>query len=269
MRWENEGGKPYETRDFSVVNPRYFDYADWRIKHLVDEGMVPAIVGAWRRHDCDAMQSVGAAGLKRHWRNLVARYGAYPVVWIVAGGTADENIRGHGTLSEVAEYLLSVDPYHRPLTFHTVPGKGRRGQSGDANLVNFVMPTGSHYAHTAVSATTLAVLTAARETTPPMPALVGETCYEGHMQQGFQVVQRHIFWMCMLSGAAGHTYGAAGVWHASVEGNPGLANAYDWTTWRDGMSYRGSTELGLGKKLLARYNWWQFEPHPEWADPTV
>jgi len=27
-RWENEGGKPYETRDFSRVNPTYFEYAD-------------------------------------------------------------------------------------------------------------------------------------------------------------------------------------------------------------------------------------------------
>src|SRR5208283_2369845 len=26
-RWENEGGKPYATRDFSVVNPAYFAYA--------------------------------------------------------------------------------------------------------------------------------------------------------------------------------------------------------------------------------------------------
>jgi hypothetical protein len=48
-RWENEGGKPYETRDFSFVNPKYFDYANRRIKHLVDAGIVPVIVGGWGR----------------------------------------------------------------------------------------------------------------------------------------------------------------------------------------------------------------------------
>ena len=32
------------------MNPKYFDFADRRIKHLVDEGMVPAIVGGWHSY---------------------------------------------------------------------------------------------------------------------------------------------------------------------------------------------------------------------------
>lgn len=265
-RWENEGGKPYETKDFSVVNPKYFDDADRRIKHLADTGLVPAIVGAWGRGDCDAMQAVGVAGLKRHWRNLVARYGAYPVVWILAGEIADVTKWGQGLWAEVATYVRGIDPYHHPLTCHTSPGNGRRGASGDVNLIDYDMVGGNHDAPTAMSAKTLAILTSACATTPPMPVLVGETCYEGHMQQGFQDVQRHLFWMYMLNGAAGHTYGAAGVWHASVDGDPGVANIYDWTTWREGMNYPGSTQLGLGKKLLEQYPWSRFEPHPEWVD---
>ena len=107
-----------------------------------------------------------------------------------------------------------------------------------------------------------------------MPALIGECCYEGHMQTAFQDVQRYVFWGSMLSGAAGHTYGAAGVWHASVEGDPGVAGVFggqvfDWTTWKEGMSYPGSTQLGLGKKLLEKYPWWRFEPHPEWVSPGL
>jgi len=103
-----------------------------------------------------------------------------------------------------------------------------------------------------------------------MPVLVGETCYEGHMQQGFGDVQRRIFWQSILSGAAGHTYGSAGIWHAGVEGDHGNWGAwgrqpYDWTTWKEGMNYPGSTQLGLARKLLAQYPWQKFEPHPEWA----
>jgi len=103
-----------------------------------------------------------------------------------------------------------------------------------------------------------------------MPVLVGETCYEGHMQQGFGIIQRHVFWRNMLSGAAGHTYGAAGIWHAGVEGDHGNWGAwdrqpYDWTTWKEGMKYPGATQLGLGRKLLEKYPWWRFEPHSEWA----
>ena len=72
-----------------------------------------------------------------------------------------------------------------------------------------------------------------------MPAMVGECCYEGHMQTAFQDVQRYVFWATLLSGSAGHTYGAAGVWHANVEGDPGIANVYDFTTWKEGMNFPG------------------------------
>jgi hypothetical protein len=103
------------------------------------------------------------------------------------------------------------------------------------------------------------------ERSPTMPVLIGEFCYEGHMQEGAPDVQRHVFWGSMLTGSAGLTYGAAGIWHASVEGNPGTKSIYDFTTWKEGMNYPGSTQLGIGKKLLEQYPWASFEPHPEWA----
>ncbi len=264
-RWENEGGKPYLTKDFSVVNPKYFEFADRRIQHLVEAGIVPAIVGGWGRSDCDGMRTAGVVGIKRNWRNLVARYGAYPVVWILGGEIPEETKWGQGPWGEVIKYLRVVDPHHRMITCHT--GYGRRGSPGDAKVMDFDMVGGNHDATKAVSAVTLAILTSACAKKPPMPVLVGETSYEGHMQQAFQDVQRHEFWMYMLNGAAGHTYGAAGVWHASVDGDPGIANVYDFTTWREGMNYPGSTQLGLGKKLLEQYPWARFEPHPEWAEP--
>jgi hypothetical protein len=266
----NEGGLPYESARFERVNPKYFDYADRRIKHLVDAGIAPAIVGAWGRGDCDSMAAVGPEGLKRHWRYLVARYSAYPVFWILGGEIPNETKWGEGPWAEVATYLRSIDPYRHPLTCHT--GGGRRGAPGDIYVIDFDMVGGSHDERVAVAPETLAILTTARAKEPPMPVLVGETCYEGHMQQGFGDVQRRIFWQNLLSGAAGHTYGAAGVWHAGVEGDPGCASAafggrkvYDWTTWKEGMGYPGSIQLGLCKRLFEHYPWSRFEPHPEWA----
>jgi len=263
-RWENEGGKPYVTRDFALVNPAYFDYADRRLKHLVDAGIVPAVVGAWGRSDCNSMQAIGVAGLKRHWRYLVARYGAYPVAWILAGEIETSTKWSEGPWAEVAKYLRSIDPYHHPLTCHT--STGRRGASGDKLVIDYDMVGGSHGGGEPTTRKTLSIFSEAYARTPPMPVLCGETGYEGHMQFHLQEVQRHVFWMYMLSGAAGHTYGAAGVWHASVDGDPGITPVYDLTTWREGMNYPGSTQLGLGKKLLEQYPWWQFEPHPEWAE---
>ncbi len=266
--WENEGGQPYLAKNLSVVNPKYFEYADRRLKHLANSGIVPAIVGAWGRGDCNSMEAFGVVNIKRHWRYLIARYCAYPVIWILAGEIEDETKWGQGQWAEVAKYVREIDPYKHPLTCHT--GKGRRGAEGDVCLIDFDMVGGNHDERKAVANETLAILTSACAKKPVMPVLCGETCYEGHMQQGFGDTQRHIFWMNMLSGAAGHTYGAAGVWHAGVEGDHGNWGAwdrqpYDWTTWKEGMNYPGSTHLGIGKKLLEQYPWWRFEPHPEWA----
>ena len=258
-RWENEGGKPYLTKDFSIVNPRYFDYADRRIKCLVDAGIVPAIVGGWGRGDCDAMK-VGVDGLKRHWRNLIARYGAYPTVWIIGGESSGPQ------WTEVARYVQETDPYHHVSTIH--PIQSGRSSVTDETVIDFdMLQTGHGDMNVGIAA--IPKLKAAYYRTPPMPVLIGEFCYEEHMQSAFQDVERYVFWASMLNGSAGLTYGAAGVWHASVEGDPGTANIYDYTTWKEGMNYPGSTQLGLGKKLLEQYPWSRFEPHPEWAPGCI
>ena len=42
-RGANEAGFPW-SEDFSSLNPAWFDAADRRIEHLVEVGMVPALV---------------------------------------------------------------------------------------------------------------------------------------------------------------------------------------------------------------------------------
>jgi hypothetical protein len=255
-QWENEGGKPYATKDFTTVNLPYFDYADRRIRCLVDAGIVPAIVGGWGRPDCNSLEA-GVPNIKRHWRNLVARYGAYPTVWIIGGESAGPQ------WTEIARYVQQIDPYGRPSTIH--PGESGRLSVTDESVINFDMLQTGHGDWDAARSA-IPKLKAAYERRPPMPAMIGEYCYEGHMQTAFQDVQRYVFWGSMLNGAAGLTYGAAGIWHMGVEGDPGITPVYDYTTWKEGMNAPGSTQVGLGKKLLAQYPWARFAPHPEWTD---
>lgn len=261
-RWENEGGKPYETIDFSVVNPAYFEHADRRIRHLVDAGMVPVIFGGWGRPQAggkSTLAQVGLDGFKRHWRNLVARYGAYPTIWAVGGEAKDS----YGPWSELAKFVKEIDPLKHPLTYHA-PEHPRQAIKDNAAFDFDMVGIGHNGYQTAAQALEMMKSCLAQE--PARPALCGEACYEGHMQTNFQDVQRHLFWSFMLSGAAGHTYGAAGIWQASVEGDPGIDPVYDWTTWQEAMAYPGSTQLGIGKKLLEQYPWSRFEVRPEWAE---
>jgi len=77
--------------------------------------------------------------------------------------------------------------------------------------------------------------------------------------------------MLMLAGAAGHTYGAAGIWHMGtpeIHGNWGGwgLQPYDLTTWDEGMHFPGSAQLGRNKALLESLPWQQFQEHPEWVE---
>ncbi len=104
-----------------------------------------------------------------------------------------------------------------------------------------------------------------------MPVLVGEVCYEGIMEASRQEVQRFMFWASVLSGACGHTYGANGIWQVNTNALPFGPSPHgrSWgdTPWETAYELPGSRQLGLGKELLMRYDWWRFEPHPEWVEP--
>ncbi len=79
-RGANEAGFPWEP-DYTRLNPAYFDQADLRIAWLARSGLVPAIVGSWGYY----LPLMGLAKIKQHWRHMIARWAAYPVVWCLAG----------------------------------------------------------------------------------------------------------------------------------------------------------------------------------------
>jgi hypothetical protein len=106
---------------------------------------------------------------------------------------------------------------------------------------------------------------------PKMPGLVGEVCYEGIQEASREEVQRFMFWSCLLSGAGGHTYGANGLWQVNTREKPyGLSpHGHSWggPAWEDAAQLPGSRQLGLGKALLMRYSWWKLKAHPELVEP--
>lgn len=64
-----------------------------------------------------------------------ACYGAYPVLWILAGELHNDSKWGVGPWGEVGRYVRSMDPYERPITTHT--GGGRRGHPDDELIVSY------------------------------------------------------------------------------------------------------------------------------------
>jgi len=262
-RWANEGGMPYDA-NYAHINPVYFDSADTRISYLIETGLIPAIVGGWSWH----LPSMGVDKMKKHWRYLVARYGAYPVSWIIGGEAEGPE------WTSIAKYVRSIDPFHRLITLHPYPGSGRKNLSDDEVLDYDMVQTGhggvfgdnSPYgAWQATAANTVSKVMSSHSKIPSMPIVVGEVTYEGHMMTNGPEIQRQMFWSSILSGSSGHTYGAGGIWQMNSDDERGAE--YEFTPWYEAMQLPGSTQLGLAKKLLEEYDWWRFEPHPEWITP--
>jgi len=273
-RGKNEGGFVWEP-GFTRINPAYFDAADARIQALVNHEMVPAIVGSWGYY----YPLMGRDKVRKHWRNLVARYGAYPVVWILAGESAmpyylsshpkeDAEMQRKGW-TEIGKYVRSIDPYGHMITVHPTRS-ARSTEVLDESVIDFDMLQTGHRSWSEAS-NMVAWLSSHVSKTPPMPVLVGESFYEGHQQTNWQDIQRFAFWTNMMNGAAGHTYGAGGIWQMNgttvPHGPSPWGITYENTPWNVAMHLPGSTQMGIGKSILMKYPWWRFQPHPEWVEP--
>ena len=274
-RGANEAGFPWE-RDYARINPAYFDMADLRIQALVEAGLVPCIVGCWGYF----VRWMGVERMRRHWRYLIARYGAYPVVWCLAGEATmpyylsaqpdEDRVLQRGDWTDLARYVRQVDPYGHPVTIHPTSPAAAREQVEDTAVLDLDLLQTGHGDRNSIAPTVECVVrSVGRE--PRMPAVNGEVCYEGILEASRQEIQRFMFWSCLLSGAAGHTYGANGLWQLNGREQPygPSPHGFSWgdIPWDVAYQLPGSRQVGLGKQLLERYPWWQFEPHPEWVEP--
>ena len=279
-RGRNEGGLPYEA-DFSRVNPKWYDFADRKLFALADAGIAPCVIGCWGYY----AYRMGLEKTRRHWRYLVARYGSLPVFWCLAGeatmpfysamfgATADpdEARRQADTQkaiwTDVAQYVRQIDPFGNPLTTHTpVTCAGRDCVEGESLLDFDMLQTG----HNGVDAFpfTLEMVRKAYDRQPIMPVVEGEINFEGVCGQNKDDAQRVAYWLCMLNGVAGFTYGANGLWQINRADQPYGPSPHGATwgncTWDRAVHLPGSTALARFRRLLERYPWHQLEPHPEW-----
>lgn len=278
-RGANEAGFPWE-KEYARIRPEYFDAADARLRYLVEQGFTPCIVGAWGYF----IPWMGVEKAKQHWRHLIARYGALPVVWCIAGeanlpwylakGFPYDDRGQIKSWTEVIRYVRGIDPFHRLVTIHPT-GIGRlsaRNATDDTALLDIDMLQTPHGQREAVPPT-VRTMRESYADKPVMPVINGEASYEMLGDTIPAEWPRAMFWVCMLNGAAGHTYGANGIWQVNRKGqphggsphHPPGSTGYGKIPWDEAMHLPGSRHVALGKKLFEKYQWQNFTPHPEWV----
>lgn len=275
-RQGNEAGTAW-CAGFERINPHYWDTADLRLAYLVDRGLMPCVVGCWGYY----LDAAGDEVIRKHWRYIVARWGAYPVVFCVAGealmpfylsaewGSPSYAERMKPRWTAICRYLRQIDPYARLKCVHPCGDQAGRDMV-DAEVVDMEWLQGGHGDRMSLPST-VALVRRAVATEPRIPVINSESVYEGIINGCWENIQRLFFWASVLSGACGHTYGANGIWQVNVRGEPYGPSPHgrSWgdTPWDEAMQLPGSRQLGLGKALLERYEWWRFEPRPDWCEP--
>lgn len=272
-RGSNEAGFPWE-KNFTRINPAYFDEADKRIQYLTSSDLIPCILGSWGYY----LPILGEEKMKKHWRYLIARWSAYPVVWCIAGEAtmpyylckdrAGDMKHQMTAWTNIGKYIRETDPFKRLITIH--PTEIGRDQLIDDSILDFDMIQSGHSGYESVINTVKLVKHECKRV-PAMPVIIGEVNYEGIMHDTSAEVQRLTFWSAILHGSVGYTYGANGIWQVNTETEPFGASPHGGTwgniPWEEAAHLPGSKHIGLAKQLLVRFEWWKMAPHPEWISP--
>jgi len=301
---DNEGGYLWDpdtqppdspTVDWSEINPAYFDSLDPRIQAFWDHGLVIFGHPFWivEQPDITVAQAVNIS------RYLLARYGAYNLVWSLTGefheacshnaifcdndfaGVADLG-RWVGGSNGTNPARPGFNPFGHPMSVH--PG-GYDVGAPDPNIETSRIFDGEdwldhHWIQTYLETDKIVYRVSELRGTVPngltshLPVLLAEPAYEGYTNaqytdwdQGSGAAKqasmaRREAWTSMFVGAAGHMYGAKGVWGAD---NP------------DALNFVGSSMIHYVKDLLLALGWPALVPAAcvetnaggSWAPPAL
>ncbi|NPA30139.1 MAG: DUF4038 domain-containing protein [Epsilonproteobacteria bacterium] len=244
-------------KGFEAVNPAWFDEADKKLEQIIDAGLTPVILGGWGYY----LGFMGEERMRRHWRYLIARWGAWPVIWVAAGEVSmpwylsQNREREHRALKEgwsrMCAYIRQIDPYDRLLSAH--PSHMAHRELSDPSSLDFEMLQTGHGDEESVRSAAITVAEAQREVSNK-PVVMAEVTYEGILgRNGADVVEK-AFWVSILNGASGFTYGANGIWQVNRPDRPfgKSPSGGDWgkTPWREAMTLPGAQRVGAGMRFL-------------------
>jgi hypothetical protein len=288
---QNEGGYPFPTNtngkgDHVDLNPNYFRSLDIRVQALWDSGFVLAAHPTW----IGKQFPMSLADAKRVSRYLMARYGAYNIVWSLSGEYqySYHNISppwNTGDWNELGEAVQSCNTFGHPVSVHPSgrqnpkdppewPIEAHQGSSGgefhdEAWLDHNWLQTG----HAAERLWRVPFRVAENYAgIPAKPVVHSEGFYENHKRDGAGASQiRWQVWTAFLNGAAGHGYGGGGVWQFYDPSDPGGVGRdrrnsppASGATWREALNYPGAGQIKHARDFFTSFDWWTLEPHRDW-----
>jgi len=264
------GETAFEDAERIRLNPEFFRRMDAKVAAINDNGLVAAPVILWAVSRSDVGQRLSEDNAVRLARYIVARWGAYNVLWFLGG---DGHYEG-----EKAQRWRNIgrrvfgERHDRPVTMHPCGlswvAEGFRDEAW-YDLVGYQSGHGDGERDLRWL-TSGPPATAWREQ-PPRPIINLEPNYEGHpAYQSKQPhpplhVRRAAYWSLLSAPtAAGVSYGTNPIWlwAEKVEDAEGHANLPNIGPWHTGLEAPGIQQMTLMRELFGTLPWHQLAAAP-------
>ena len=271
--WSSESSL-FIGENYDQLDPEHVQHVESMIEYANEKGITVWIHAWWSRPNID--RKIGEEKILRWWKYLINRFGAYNVIWILAG---EYNMHDNGGFSlsfwnRLGQYIKDNDPYERIVSIHNTPPFWEGGADApqwstgqvlhDQSWIDYNQSQTGHgrYANEMIPQ----VVSSSYQLDPPKPIVVTEPWYEFVEGNPTGKDVRLAIWGSILSGAAGHTYGGGHVWLAHTPTSPAGGGG----TWplevefsRTTYSYEGAVSMGVMSKFFDNIDWWEMSPHPE------
>lgn len=269
--WGRESSLLDET--YTILDTAHARNVEEMIRYANSKGITVWIHGWWSRPNLD--KEIGAEKIQRWWRYLAHRFGAYNVIWVLAG---EYNMNNYGGFpidfwKSLGRLIKQEDPYDRIVSLHNTPPFWDGGAEAPQWSTGAVLhqETWLDYNQSQVGHGKYAnemipqVVSEEYHRKPSKPIVVTEPWYEFIEGNPTGKDIRFAAWSAILSGSAGHTYGGGHVWLASVPESPGgngpwpIEKGFDRTTY----DYEGAMSMKYLAGFFKNIKWWEMAPHPE------
>lgn len=259
------GGEPGKLPDIEF----YQNELDRRMYYLADLGLVNALGFAW------FMSVLGNVPLwKNMARYMVARYGALPMVWTLAGevgGYSGEPMRTRfiNDWREVARYLEEIDGYGQLQTAHYNNERPFPDYYYYEDWFDFTLNQAGHGDFPVQARDYFEY----RRLHPDKPFVEGESLYEFCStleEHGTRLctadMLRRVAYTTIQSGGCGYTYGAQGIWDNVWEKpeKPDPFNAFNkfGIAWYEAIDGEGAVQMGYMRGFYEGEHFHELAPIP-------
>lgn len=269
--WSRESSLLDETYNVPDINS--IRKVDRMIEYANQKGIVIWVHGWWSRKNLK--EAVGEEKIRRWWRYLVHRFGAYNVIWVLAG---EYNMYDYGGLGlefwkNLGQMIDKEDPYDRIIGVHPTPPAWQGGADAPQWSTGEVIHkepwldyNQSQVGHGRWRNEMIPLIVAADYArVPAKPIVVSEPWYEFIKGSAAPEDIRFAAWAAILTGAAGFTYGGGHIWRAHLPESPEEPGIWPLEAGfhTDTLDYPGAVSIGHMAKFLKNSSWWELEPHPE------